>query len=238
MVTMKAASRTYAYAMHRMVYGILQPLAAVAVRSEDELSWTIAVRLKFWLSEHGLGYMAKMWEKRRRSWCPRRQRTNHSSRLDKGMGLDSSAGTWACCESERRALVVILAGTRELTRLYLPLFTHTGPDPLTTSPKSPKTNPTPMALLSSILGFSLFGLGARIGQLGIQKRNLFDSAFPFLPSLRPSVCLTHKVRLQTLAGTSSRCSPLVISATGHMSGTSARRCSSPRNVQRSRSGAN
>ncbi len=35
-----------------------------------------------------------------------------------------------------------------------------------------------MALLSSILGFSLFGLGARIGQLGIQKRNLLDSAHP------------------------------------------------------------
>jgi hypothetical protein len=32
-----------------------------------------------------------------------------------------------------------------------------------------------MALLSSILGFSLFGLGARLGQLGIQKRNLLDS---------------------------------------------------------------
>ncbi|KAF8486064.1 hypothetical protein DFH94DRAFT_688428 [Russula ochroleuca] len=32
-----------------------------------------------------------------------------------------------------------------------------------------------MALLSSILGFSLFGLGARIGQLGIQKRNLLEN---------------------------------------------------------------
>jgi len=37
----------------------------------------------------------------------------------------------------------------------------------------------PMALLTSIFGFSLFGLGARIGQLGIQKRNLFESAFSF-----------------------------------------------------------
>ena len=35
-----------------------------------------------------------------------------------------------------------------------------------------------MALLSSILGFSLFGLGARVGQLGIQKRNLLESAHP------------------------------------------------------------
>jgi hypothetical protein len=33
-----------------------------------------------------------------------------------------------------------------------------------------------MALLSSILGFSIFGLGARLGQLGIQKRNLLESA--------------------------------------------------------------
>jgi len=32
-----------------------------------------------------------------------------------------------------------------------------------------------MALLSSILGFSLFGFGARIGQLGIQKRNLLEN---------------------------------------------------------------
>ncbi|KAI0280792.1 hypothetical protein BGY98DRAFT_961876 [Russula aff. rugulosa BPL654] len=32
-----------------------------------------------------------------------------------------------------------------------------------------------MALLSSILGFSLFGLSARIGQLGIQKRNLLEN---------------------------------------------------------------
>ncbi|KAI9431974.1 hypothetical protein H4582DRAFT_1793322, partial [Lactarius indigo] len=30
-------------------------------------------------------------------------------------------------------------------------------------------------VLSSILGFSLFGLGAHIGQLGIQKRNLLDN---------------------------------------------------------------
>lgn len=32
-----------------------------------------------------------------------------------------------------------------------------------------------MALLSTILGFSLFGLSARIGQLGIQKRNLLEN---------------------------------------------------------------
>lgn len=42
-----------------------------------------------------------------------------------------------------------------------------------------------MALLSSILGFSLFGLSARVGQLGIQKRNLLDStsSFSLLPAL-------------------------------------------------------
>ncbi|KAF8802465.1 hypothetical protein BYT27DRAFT_7196657 [Phlegmacium glaucopus] len=30
-----------------------------------------------------------------------------------------------------------------------------------------------MSLLANIIGFSLVGLAARIGQLGIQKRNLF-----------------------------------------------------------------
>jgi hypothetical protein len=39
---------------------------------------------------------------------------------------------------------------------------------------------TSMALLSSILGFSLFGLSARMGQLGIQKRNLLESTSSFL----------------------------------------------------------
>lgn len=33
-----------------------------------------------------------------------------------------------------------------------------------------------MSMLANIVGFSLFGLAARVGQLGIQKRNLFDSA--------------------------------------------------------------
>ncbi|KAK0469699.1 uncharacterized protein EV420DRAFT_57844 [Desarmillaria tabescens] len=33
-----------------------------------------------------------------------------------------------------------------------------------------------MSLFANVLGFSLFGLAARLGQLGIQKRNLFDSA--------------------------------------------------------------
>ena len=32
-----------------------------------------------------------------------------------------------------------------------------------------------LAMFSTIVGFSLFGLAARVGQLGIQKRNLFDS---------------------------------------------------------------
>ncbi|KAF7797315.1 hypothetical protein EIP86_008510 [Pleurotus ostreatoroseus] len=32
-----------------------------------------------------------------------------------------------------------------------------------------------MSMLSNIIGFSLFGLAARFGQLGIQKRNLFDN---------------------------------------------------------------
>ncbi|KXN91619.1 hypothetical protein AN958_12471 [Leucoagaricus sp. SymC.cos] len=32
-----------------------------------------------------------------------------------------------------------------------------------------------MPLLSNIVGFSLFGLATRFGQLGIQRRNLFDN---------------------------------------------------------------
>jgi hypothetical protein len=36
-----------------------------------------------------------------------------------------------------------------------------------------------MSLLANILGFSAFGLAARFGQLGIQKRNLFDSKCVF-----------------------------------------------------------
>lgn len=34
-----------------------------------------------------------------------------------------------------------------------------------------------MAMFSTVFGFSIFGLLSRFGQLGIQKRNLFDSAF-------------------------------------------------------------
>ena len=33
-----------------------------------------------------------------------------------------------------------------------------------------------MSLLANIVGFSLFGLAARVGQLGIQKRPIFESA--------------------------------------------------------------
>ncbi|KAA1467620.1 hypothetical protein DENSPDRAFT_877468 [Dentipellis sp. KUC8613] len=32
-----------------------------------------------------------------------------------------------------------------------------------------------MPLLSTVLGFSFYGLAARLGQLGIQKRNLLDN---------------------------------------------------------------
>lgn len=32
-----------------------------------------------------------------------------------------------------------------------------------------------MSMLANILGFSLFGLAARMGQLGIQKRNPMES---------------------------------------------------------------
>ncbi len=54
-----------------------------------------------------------------------------------------------------------------------------------------------MALLSSILGFSLFGLGARIGQLGIQKRNLLESASSF-PLLHSSIHLIRPARIANI----------------------------------------
>jgi hypothetical protein len=38
-----------------------------------------------------------------------------------------------------------------------------------------------MGFLTSIIGGSFFGLAARVGQLGIQKRNITDSASSSLP---------------------------------------------------------
>jgi hypothetical protein len=58
---------------------------------------------------------------------------------------------------------------------YLPLFGSNQVFPPLESVFEATTNQS-MALLSSILGFSIFGLSARLGQLGIQKRNLLESA--------------------------------------------------------------
>lgn len=41
--------------------------------------------------------------------------------------------------------------------------------------ESLRYHPT-MSMFANVLGFSLFGLAARMGQLGIQKRNPLDSA--------------------------------------------------------------
>lgn len=41
-----------------------------------------------------------------------------------------------------------------------------------------------MSLLANILGFSAVGLAARFGQLGIQKRNLFESTPILVSSLK------------------------------------------------------
>jgi hypothetical protein len=40
-----------------------------------------------------------------------------------------------------------------------------------------------MSLLANILGFSAFGLAARMGQLGIQKRNLLENPGAHLISM-------------------------------------------------------
>lgn len=66
---------------------------------------------------------------------------------------------------------------------------------------STSTSPTPvlfplhsnlslMALLSTVLGFSVFGLASRFGQLAIQKRNLMDSML-FRTHLDSSTYLTR-----------------------------------------------
>lgn len=44
---------------------------------------------------------------------------------------------------------------------------------------------TEMSLFANILGFSVFGLAARFGQLGIQKRNLLDSACKYFSDFKP-----------------------------------------------------
>lgn len=46
--------------------------------------------------------------------------------------------------------------------------------------RCPTVNVPKMSLLASIVGFSFVGLAARLGHLGIQKRNLFSSAFSSL----------------------------------------------------------
>ncbi|KAG6334408.1 hypothetical protein ID866_4677 [Astraeus odoratus] len=46
-----------------------------------------------------------------------------------------------------------------------------------------------MALLTTITGFSLFGLASRFGQLAIQRRNLMDStSFSYSPPSTPPIC--------------------------------------------------
>lgn len=42
-----------------------------------------------------------------------------------------------------------------------------------------------MSLFANIVGFSVFGLAARIGQLGIQRRNLLESAWKESPPISP-----------------------------------------------------
>ena len=59
-----------------------------------------------------------------------------------------------------------------------------------------------MALLSNILGFSAFGLAARMGQLGIQNRNILDSAYPKPPFTNGARLLTkpHYCKIPDLGG--------------------------------------
>lgn len=56
-------------------------------------------------------------------------------------------------------------------RLGSPAHFHSPPPPPTPPPPPP---PPTMSLLTSILGFSAFGFGARCLQLGLQKRPIFE----------------------------------------------------------------
>ena len=73
--------------------------------------------------------------------------------------------------------------------IYLSLFTIPLSLEAPTSSLYPVTKLTAsnstMSLFANIVGFSLFGLAARIGQLGIQKRNLFESTPP-VPRFPPT----------------------------------------------------
>lgn len=61
-----------------------------------------------------------------------------------------------------------------------PLSRETSPPPPATTPtlRSTPLAAATMSLLTNIIGFSIFGFAARVGQLGIQKRGLFESASP------------------------------------------------------------
>jgi hypothetical protein len=69
-----------------------------------------------------------------------------------------------------------------------------------------------MSKLANIIGFSLFGLAARFGQLGIQKRNLFESEY------FPSSTLTSNM-MQTLLDMQPQSYSLDTVGTGHGGGT-------------------
>jgi len=68
-----------------------------------------------------------------------------------------------------------------------------------------------MALLSTVLGFSVFGLASRFGQLAIQKRNLMESMF----SSHPAIHISDTFSFQTWLGTRLPWLHLDMQATGH-----------------------
>lgn len=102
------------------------------------------------------------------------------------------------------------AGQLELICLCCPPFhIRTSKSP-TLSVLRPKHSP--MALLSTVLGFSAFGLASRFGQLAIQKRNLMDSAFY---SYNPVKHIFEMLSLQTWLDTPLPWLYLDMEATGY-----------------------
>lgn len=66
-----------------------------------------------------------------------------------------------------------------------------------------------MSLLANIVGFSLFGFAARVGQLGIQKRPIFESASPVplvsYPSKTNQIQPPQPITIPSSISTASTC---------------------------------
>jgi hypothetical protein len=72
--------------------------------------------------------------------------------------------------SETLIVPIITDQRLRLCQVFAPICPHI----LKTVARTSDTESN-MPLLANVLGFSVFGLAVRMGQLGIQRRNLLDS---------------------------------------------------------------